>query len=98
MSEVGSLLADTVTKLFGDLVTKELVESSEKGVWPEKLWRSLEEGGLTLPLVAESAGGAASSAGCSSAWSNAPAPPSGGRPRSPAMRSRASPSAGTCAR
>ena len=55
---LGSLLADTVTRLFTDLVTKELIESSEKGVWPEKLWRALEEGGLTLPLVAESAGGA----------------------------------------
>ena len=58
MSELGSLLADTVTRLFTDLVTKELIESAEKGVWPEKLWRALEEGGLTLPLVAESAGGA----------------------------------------
>ena len=57
-SELGSLLADTVTRLFTDLVTKELIESSEKGVWPEKLWRALEEGGLTLPLVPESAGGA----------------------------------------
>ena len=58
MSELGSLLADTITRLFTDLVTKDLIESSEKGVWPEKLWRALEEGGLTLPLVAESAGGA----------------------------------------
>ena len=58
MSELGSLLADTVTRLFTDLVTKELIESAEKGVWPEKLWRALEEGGLTLPLVPESAGGA----------------------------------------
>src|ERR671913_356112 len=58
MSELGSLLADTVTRLFTDLVTKDLIESTEKGVWPEKLWRALEEGGLTLPLVPESAGGA----------------------------------------
>src|SRR5262249_2560253 len=58
MSEVGSLLADTVTRLFTDLVTKEAIESAEKGVWPEKLWRALEDGGLTLPLVAEGAGGA----------------------------------------
>ena len=58
MSELGSLLADTVTRLFTDLVTKDLIESSEKGVWPDKLWRALEEGGLTLPLVPESAGGA----------------------------------------
>ena len=46
--ELGSLLADTVGRLFGALATKELIESSEKGAWPEKLWRALEEGGLTL--------------------------------------------------
>jgi acyl-CoA dehydrogenase len=57
-SELGSLLADTVTRLFGDLVTKELIESAEKGAWPDKLWRALEEGGLTLPLVSEDGGGA----------------------------------------
>ena len=57
-SELHSLLADTVARLFTDLVTKELIESAERGVWPDKLWRALEEGGLTLPLVAESAGGA----------------------------------------
>ena len=58
MTELGSLLADTVTRLFGALATKELIESTEKGAWPEKLWRALEEGGLTLPLVPEDAGGA----------------------------------------
>ncbi len=58
MSELGTLLAPTVTRLFTDLVTKELIESAEKGAWPDKLWRALEEGGLTLPLVAEAGGGA----------------------------------------
>ena len=58
MSELGSLLGDTVTRLFTDLATKELIESAEKGVWPDKLWRAVEEGGLTMPLVPESAGGA----------------------------------------
>ena len=53
-----TLLADTVGKLFGALATKELIESAEQGVWPEKLWGALEEGGLTLPLVSEAAGGA----------------------------------------
>lgn len=57
-AELGSLLADTVTRLFGDLATKELIESAEKGVWPDKLWGALEEGGLTLPLVPEEGGGA----------------------------------------
>ena len=58
MMDDRSLLADTVTRLLTDLVSKELIESAEKGVWPEKLWRALEEGGLTMPLVPESAGGA----------------------------------------
>jgi acyl-CoA dehydrogenase len=58
MSELGELLAPTVTRLFGDLVSKELIEAAEKGAWPETLWRALEEGGLTLPLLPESAGGA----------------------------------------
>src|SRR6266545_265348 len=53
-----TLLADTVGRLFSDLATKELIESAEKGVWPDKLWRALEEGGLTLPLVPEAGGGA----------------------------------------
>jgi acyl-CoA dehydrogenase len=58
MMDDRSLLADTVTRLLTDLVSKELIESAEKGVWPEKLWRALEEGGLTMPLVPEGAGGA----------------------------------------
>jgi acyl-CoA dehydrogenase len=58
MSELSELLAPTVTRLFNDLVTKELIEAAEKGTWPDKLWRALEEGGLTLPLVPESGGGA----------------------------------------
>jgi acyl-CoA dehydrogenase len=57
-TDLRSLLGDTVTRLFTDLATKELIESAEKGAWPEKLWRALEEGGLTLPLVPEDAGGA----------------------------------------
>src|SRR5205814_556982 len=58
MSDLRSLLSDTVTRLFTDLATKELIEAAEKGTWPDKLWRALEEGGLTLPLVSEDAGGA----------------------------------------
>ena len=57
-TDLRSLLSDTVTRLFTDLVTKELIEAAEKGTWPDKLWRALEEGGLTLPLVSEDAGGA----------------------------------------
>jgi acyl-CoA dehydrogenase len=61
VSELGSLLADTVTRLFTDLVTKESIEAAEKGAWPERLWQALEEGGLTWPLVPEDEGGAGGS-------------------------------------
>jgi acyl-CoA dehydrogenase len=57
-TELRTLLADTVGRIFTDLCTKELIESAEKGAWPDKLWRALEEGGLTLPLVPEARGGA----------------------------------------
>ena len=40
MTELGSLLADTVGRLLTALATKELIESSEQGAWPEKLWRA----------------------------------------------------------
>ena len=32
MTELGSLLSDTVTRLFGALATKELIQSAEQGV------------------------------------------------------------------
>jgi acyl-CoA dehydrogenase len=57
-TDLRGLLSDTVTRLFTDLATKELIEAAEKGTWPDKLWRALEEGGLTLPLVSDAAGGA----------------------------------------
>jgi acyl-CoA dehydrogenase len=61
MSELGTLLGDTVARLFKDLATKELIEAAEKGTWPASLWQALEEGGLTLPLVPEAQGGAGGS-------------------------------------
>jgi acyl-CoA dehydrogenase len=55
---MSTMLADVVTRLFTDRVTKELIESAEKGEWPTALWGAVEENGLTLPLVPESRGGA----------------------------------------
>lgn len=58
MTETRTLLADTVTRIFSDLVTKEVLEEAEKGAWPAALWTAVEENGLTLPLVPEAQGGA----------------------------------------
>ncbi len=58
MSELRDILEDTVTRLFGDLATRETLEAAENGDWPEALWTALTESGLTRPLVSESQGGA----------------------------------------
>jgi acyl-CoA dehydrogenase len=58
MNETRSLLGDTVGRIFTDLVTKDLLESAERGDWPADLWRALEENGVTVPLVPEAKGGA----------------------------------------
>jgi len=58
MNELRTILGDVVTRLFTDLVTKELLESAEQGQWPDGLWQAVEENGLTLPLVPESKAGA----------------------------------------
>ena len=50
MSELRSILADTITRLFTDRVTKDVLETAEQGQWPAALWQALEESGLTLPL------------------------------------------------
>jgi acyl-CoA dehydrogenase len=63
MNELRTILGDVVTRLFTDLVTKDLVEAAEKGAWPDALWRAVEENGLTWPLVSESKGGAGGSWG-----------------------------------
>lgn len=52
------MLADTVSRLFGDLVTKETIEASERGEWQGALWRAVEEAGLTRPHLSEAIGGA----------------------------------------
>jgi len=58
MNELRAILADVVTRLFGERVTREVAESAEKGEWPAALWQAVEENGLTLPLVPEAQGGA----------------------------------------
>ncbi len=61
MSEISTMLGDTVNRLLGDLVTADLLTAAEDGVWPAALWKAVEEAGLTLPLVSEARGGV----GCS---------------------------------
>src|SRR5206468_10474683 len=41
----------------------DLLASAETGAWPDTLWQAAEANGLTVPLVAESRGGAGGSWG-----------------------------------
>ncbi len=61
MSEISTMLGDTVNRLLGDLVTSDMLAAAEEGVWPTALWKAVEDAGLTLPLVSEKHGGV----GCS---------------------------------
>lgn len=65
MSELTEILKETVNRLFGDLVTRELLEGAEAGEWPQALWDALEENGLTQPLVPEDASGEGGGVGAS---------------------------------
>jgi len=58
MNEFQTLLHDTVTRLFTDLVTQPLLEQTEEGAWPTALWDAIEECGLTRPHLPEAYGGA----------------------------------------
>ena len=67
MNELQQMLDDTVTRLFGDLVTKESLQDAEtwadsEAVWPDALWRSVEENGLTQPVTPEIMGGVGAAA------------------------------------
>src|SRR5262249_42226106 len=57
-TDLRGLLSDTVTRLFTDLATKELIEAAEKATWPDKLWRGREVAALALPLGPDAAWGA----------------------------------------
>ena len=58
MSELRAMLEETVGRLFGELVTKELIEAAERGDWPGALWEAVESNGLTRPHLSEDLGGA----------------------------------------
>ena len=53
MNELSALIRDTAAKIFRDLCPKELVDEAESGQWPEELWRTLEDSGLTQAAVPE---------------------------------------------
>jgi acyl-CoA dehydrogenase len=58
MSDMRAILEDTVTRLFTQRVTQDLLGSAESGTWPAALWRAVEDNGLARSHVPEALGGA----------------------------------------
>jgi len=58
MNEMRSVLEDTVERMFGEMVTREVREQGERREWPARLWGAVEESGLARCHVAEDLGGA----------------------------------------
>ena len=57
MIEADPLIVETVTRVCTDLCSASLVNAAEDGVWPTQLWEAMENTGLSLAWVPESAGG-----------------------------------------
>lgn len=53
MSDIAEMLADTATRLLGDLSDRQTAAAAEAGDWPETLWNALEEAGLTSATGAD---------------------------------------------
>jgi acyl-CoA dehydrogenase len=51
-----SILYDSAIRLFGDLVTPDVSARAEDGVWPDALWRAVEQAGYP-DVLAEGASG-----------------------------------------
>ena len=51
-----TILYDSAMRLFGDLVTQEVSADAERGAWPDRLWRAVEEAGYPGVLAEGAAG------------------------------------------
>ena len=51
-----TILYDSAMRLFGDLVTPEVSADAERGAWPDRLWRAVEEAGYPEVLAEGAAG------------------------------------------
>jgi alkylation response protein AidB-like acyl-CoA dehydrogenase len=56
-SEEIALIRDAAERLLTDYSTRDAIAGAEAGKWPETLWASLENAGLTMALVSEAGGG-----------------------------------------
>ena len=57
MNESQKILEDSITRLFGDLITREALTRIEESTWDDALWNSVVELGLPEVLVSEARDG-----------------------------------------
>lgn len=57
VGDVSGILADQADRLFREHASAERLAAADRGEWPDKLWRAIEDAGLPLALAPESAGG-----------------------------------------
>lgn len=53
MSEIQDMITESVNRMFAEMVDTKVFEAAEAGVWPEQLWRAVEDSGFTKVLVAD---------------------------------------------
>jgi acyl-CoA dehydrogenase len=58
MRDETRMLLESMSRLFEDKCTKQVVNLAEKGNFPDELWRAVSETGVPLAALPESAGGA----------------------------------------
>ncbi|HEY1312785.1 MAG TPA: acyl-CoA dehydrogenase family protein [Steroidobacteraceae bacterium] len=61
VTESDNIVAETAARIFADLADPQTVNKARDDSWKDKLWRALEEAGLTLAWVPEKQGGAGAS-------------------------------------
>ena len=58
MRDETRMLLESMSRLFEDKCTKQVVDAAEKGNFADELWRAVSETGVPLAALPESAGGA----------------------------------------
>ncbi len=57
MRDETRMLLDSMSRLFEDRCTKEVIDRAERGSFPAELWRAVAETGVPLAAIPETAGG-----------------------------------------
>lgn len=63
MANMRWLISQTTDRIFREHCDKSCIDAAESGTWPNDLWQTLEEAGLTAAAVPEEFGGAGGAVG-----------------------------------